>query len=87
MKTDVKDYYASIDHTVLLDRLTADIEVIGPIERGFDFPGYHFSRGSLRVAEKTVGNAHATWHRLYEQQRFDPERDQRPGDYVRRWRN
>ena len=31
-----------------------DKTFIGPIEKGFDFPGYHFRHEGLSVAEKTV---------------------------------
>ncbi len=62
-----------------------DKTFIGRIERGFDFLGYHFSRGALGVAEKTISNFVARYHRLYEQQKTAPEGAVELGDYVSRW--
>jgi len=44
-----------------------DRPFIGQIERGFDFPGYHFSPTGLRVAKKTIANFIEKASRLYEQ--------------------
>ena len=62
-----------------------DKTFIGRIEKGFDFLGYYFSRGKLRLAVKTVRNFVARFHRLYEQQRTVPEGTVRLGKYVTRW--
>ncbi len=62
-----------------------DKTFIGRIEKGFDFLGYYFSRGNLRLAAKTVRNFVARFHRLYEQQRTVREGTVRLGDYVARW--
>jgi hypothetical protein len=42
--------------------------LIGRIERGFDFLGYHFSPAGLTVATKTVTNFIGKASRLYEQE-------------------
>ncbi len=55
---------------------------IGPIDRGFDFLGYHLTRGGLRAATVTIEKSFAHVRRLYEQG-ADPIRI---GQYVQRWR-
>ena len=45
-----------------------DKTFIGRIERGFDFPGYHFSREGLTVAKATIQRFVARAIRLYEQE-------------------
>lgn len=62
-----------------------DITFIGRIERGFDFLGYYFSRGPLRLAQQTLQNHAAQCLRLYEQQRTAPEGAARLEEYVVRW--
>ena len=57
---------------------------VGRIERGFDFLGYLFSRGPLRLAARTVRHFGERVLRLYEQQRTAPEGAVRPGDCVPR---
>ncbi len=42
--------------------------VIGKIEKGFDFLGYHISPEGLSLAKKTVGNFIERAARLYEQE-------------------
>jgi RNA-directed DNA polymerase len=63
-----------------------DKTFIGRIERGFDFLGYHFGPGVLRLADATMERfvAHAT--RLYEQGRLARIKAPLLGTYVRRWR-
>ena len=58
---------------------------IGRIERGFDFLGYHFSRGPLRLARQTLRNHGARLHRLYERQRAAPDWAACLDAYVTRW--
>ncbi len=41
---------------------------IGPIERGFDFLGYHFNPAGLTVAHETFVRFVARATRLYEQE-------------------
>ena len=62
-----------------------DKTFIGRIERGFDFLGYRFSRGPLRLAAQTVRHFGERLLRLYEQQRTAPEGAVRLGEYVTRW--
>ena len=62
-----------------------DKTFIGLIERGFDFLGYHFSRGALQVAQQALDNFIAKATRLYEQSPSAPERAERVGCYARRW--
>lgn len=62
-----------------------DKTFIGRIARGFDFLGYHFSRGPLRLATKTINNMLQKLHRLYEQKKTAPESAVSPGAYWRRW--
>ena len=60
---------------------------IGRIERGFDFLGYHFSRGPLQLAHQTLQNHAARLHRLYEQQKGAPDQGAlRLDEYVSCWR-
>ncbi len=62
-----------------------DKTYIGRIEKGFDFPGYHFRPGKLGVAKKTIEDFVARVHRLYEQGQEKPDGASALGDYVRRW--
>jgi len=62
-----------------------DKTFIGRIERGFDFLGYYFCRGPLRLAHKTLQNYATRLHRLYEQQKTAPEGAARLDEYVARW--
>jgi hypothetical protein len=61
MKTDVKRYSESIDHTLLLKQLDKDITdpasdktFTGGIAKGFDFLGDHFDDKHLTVAAKAA---------------------------------
>ncbi len=63
-----------------------DETFIGMITKGFDFLGYHFGKGSLQPAGKTIANAVVTLNRLYEQKKADPGRSAILGAYYRRWR-
>ena len=47
---------------------------VGRIDKGFDFLGYHVSRGELGIAEKTLENYRERASRLYEQEPGDPLR-------------
>jgi hypothetical protein len=63
-----------------------DKTLIGRIERGFDFLGYHFSPSGLTVAKKTIANFIETASRLYEQERRAASAAASPFEmYVRRW--
>jgi RNA-directed DNA polymerase len=62
-----------------------DKTVIGRMERGFNFLGYHFSPEGLSVAGKTIEKFHARAVRLYEQERGEPSGSPVLGLYVRRW--
>jgi RNA-directed DNA polymerase len=62
-----------------------DKTVIGRIERGFDFLGYHFSRTGLAVAKATLATFVERATRLYERDRKEPTSPSRLGRYVRRW--
>jgi hypothetical protein len=62
-----------------------DKTFIGRIERGFDFLGYHFSRGPMGLATKTIDNMLAKMHRLYEQKKTAPESAVDLGAYYRGW--
>lgn len=46
-----------------------DKTLIGRIERGFDFLGYHFSPAGLVIAEKTIANFIEKGSRRYDQER------------------
>ncbi len=54
-----------------------DKTFIGRIERGFDFPGYHFSPAGLTVAKEARFVARAT--RLYEQEPGEADASARLG--------
>jgi RNA-directed DNA polymerase len=73
----------------VLDRLRLekhpDKTMIGRIERGFDFLGYHFSRSGLAVAKATLATFVERATRLYERDRKEPSSPSRLGRYVRRW--
>ena len=62
-----------------------DKTFIGRIERGFDFLGYYFCRGPLRLAQRTLQNHATRLHRLYEQQKEATEGAARLDEYVTRW--
>ena len=67
--------------------LHPDKTFIGPIQRGFDFLGYHFSRQPLRLACITVWRFKARLRQLYEQQQTAPDQGAAVlGNYVTRWR-
>ena len=60
-----------------------DKTLIGRIERGFDFLGYHFEPQGFGVAAKTIENFKACCARLYER---DPEMLLAAlGRYARQW--
>jgi hypothetical protein len=59
--------------------------LIGRIERGFDFLGYHFSPTGLRVATQTIANFIEKASRLYEQERSAVLAAAVLEMYVRRW--
>ena len=64
-----------------------DKTFIGRIERGFDFLGYYFCRGPLRLAQRTLQNHATRLHRLYEhQKKTAPAGAVRLDEYVTRWR-
>ncbi len=58
-----------------------DKTLIGRVERGFNFLGYHFQPDNLGVAKKTIENFKERIARLYEQGADSV----RIGQYVRRW--
>ena len=62
-----------------------DKTVIGRIENGFDFLGYHFSRNQLTIAKETVERFVERATRLYEQEQHGSERPLLFGSYARRW--
>jgi len=62
-----------------------DKTVMGRIENGFDFLGYHFSPKGLGVARKTIENFLSRATRLYEQEPEEPCGSSRLGLYVLRW--
>ena len=62
-----------------------DKTVMGRIEKGFDFLGYHFSPKGLTVAKKTLTRFVERAARLYEQERGEPCGSPQLGLYVRRW--
>jgi RNA-directed DNA polymerase len=62
-----------------------DKTFIGRIERGFDFLGYSFSRGALRVARQTLHNHASRLHRLYERRKTTPAWAVCLDVYVARW--
>ena len=62
-----------------------DKTLIGRIERGFDFLGYHFDPEGLSVAKKTVDNFLSRAIRLYEQEPGEAIASARLGVYVQRW--
>ena len=59
--------------------------VIGRIEKGFDFLGYHISPEGLSLAKKTVENFTARAPRLSEQEPEGGVSSHQLGLYVRRW--
>ena len=59
--------------------------LIGRIERGFDFLGYHFDPEGLSVAKITVENFLSRAIRLYEQESREAIASARLGLYVQRW--
>jgi len=58
---------------------------IGKITKGFDFLGYHFTRGSLTVARTTMQKFAERAALLYEHERGAPHGRSPFGSYVRRW--
>jgi hypothetical protein len=62
-----------------------DKTVMGRIEKGFDFLGYHFSPEGLGVAKKTIENFVSRAIRLYEQEPGEAIASARLGLYVQRW--
>jgi hypothetical protein len=58
---------------------------IGRIERGFDFPGYHFSPTELHIAKRTIANFIEKASRLYEQTHSAVLAATALEMYVRRW--
>jgi hypothetical protein len=62
-----------------------DKTFIGRIEGGFDFLGYYYSRGPLRLAHRTLQKHVTRFHRLYEQQKTAPAGAVRLDEYVTRW--
>jgi len=62
-----------------------DKTFIGRIERGFDFLGYHLAPGRLPLARATVERFLERAHRLYEQDRREPQGSLRSDAYIRRW--
>jgi RNA-directed DNA polymerase len=59
--------------------------VIGRIEKGFDFLGYHISPEGLSVARKTVENFIERSARLYGREPEGGVSSPRLGLYVKRW--
>ncbi len=59
--------------------------IIGRIEKGFDFLGYHISPEGLSLAKKTVGNFVERAARLYEQEPEGGVSPRRLGLYVNKW--
>ena len=59
--------------------------VIGRIEKGFDFLGYHISPEGLSLAKKTIGNFIERATRLYQQEPEGGVSSHQLGLYVRRW--
>ncbi len=62
-----------------------DKTVIGRVEKGFDFLGYHFSPDGLSLAKKTIENFIARAARLYEQEPREGFASPQLGLYVKRW--
>jgi RNA-directed DNA polymerase len=60
-------------------------ELIGRIERGFDYLGYHFTRAGLSIARKTFVNFLEKTSRLYEQECHAGHASAALEMYVRRW--
>ncbi len=63
-----------------------DKTLIGRIEKGFDFLGYHFGPDGLGVARATIEKFIKRASRLYEQERERPDGPSALGMYVRRWK-
>jgi RNA-directed DNA polymerase len=61
-----------------------DKTFIGRIERGFDFLGYYFCRGPLRLAQQTLQNHATRLHWLCEQQKAAPDGAARLDEYLAR---
>ena len=62
-----------------------DNTFIGRIERGFDFPGYHFSPNGLTAARETLKRFVSRATRLYEQEPGKPYDSSLLGLYVKLW--
>ena len=61
-----------------------DKTFIGRVERGFDFLGYHFVPGRLRLADATMERFVESARRLYEQERGKSDGFPQLGACVRR---
>ena len=62
-----------------------DKTVIGRVEKGFDFLGYHISPEGLSLAKKTIENFIGRASRLYEQETGEDLTSSRLGLYVKHW--
>lgn len=62
-----------------------DKTLIGLIEKGFDFLGYHFTSKGLSVAKSMLDNFFTKATRLYEQSLSALQDAERAGNYVKRW--
>jgi hypothetical protein len=62
-----------------------DKTLIGKVERGFDFLGYHIKPQALPLAEKTIENFRTKALQLYEQER-PHRRIRRLGEYISKWK-
>lgn len=60
--------HAKSDLRRLRTRASSGQTFIGRIARGFDFLGYRFGDGRLRLAQQTVARHAAHWLRLYYEQ-------------------
>lgn len=76
-----------VNRTVALLKLEKHPEktFIGKIDKGFDFLGYHFTRGGLSIARKTIQKFVERATRLYERERGGGTMRSPFGLYVRRW--
>ncbi len=62
-----------------------DKTIIGRIQKGFDWLGYHICPDGLSVATKTLQNFVSRISQLYEQEPREGDTSSRLGDYVKRW--
>jgi len=79
----IRQHRADVDVIEFLE--LPDKTFIGTIERGFDFPGYHFSPAGLDIAKQTITNFIEKASRLYEQERSAVSAATALEMYVRRW--